>query len=50
MVISDFYVVRACFTPHKTNPVLFINANAVFGFSVSRKILKPITGRNFKFL
>jgi hypothetical protein len=28
MIIGDFYIAGACFTPHKTNSVLFIDANA----------------------
>lgn len=43
VVISDFNLAGAFFSPNETNSVLFVNANAELAFSVSRERFEPIS-------
>ena len=48
MVINDFNVVCSIDAPHKTNPPLIIDPDAVLPLPITRQCLKVIPWRNFQ--
>jgi len=46
MIVHNLYVVSVAFFPHKTNPPLVIDADAVLPFSVSFQRMKPVAARH----
>lgn len=46
MVIHDFSFMRVAITPHKAQPVLVINSNAVLALAVPGQCLQAISRGN----
>jgi hypothetical protein len=45
MIVDDLYVVSVSFFPHKANPPLVIDTNAVLPFAVSLERMKSVAAR-----
>jgi hypothetical protein len=46
MVIDQFNLVGVAILPIETNPVLFVDSNAVLPLSISLEFFQTIAGRN----
>jgi len=50
MVINDFNLIWTGACPYKTDPILIIDPNAMLTYTISGKLLQPVTRWNTKFI